>query len=84
MRLNRRKHVELNEEARRRANARSKLHVYVKRGSVVKATCEVCGSVEVQGHHDDYSKPLEVHWLCRQHHLERENKTMRKQTVEKY
>lgn len=31
--------------------------------------CEVCGSVErVHAHHKDYSKPLEVTWLCPFHH----------------
>ncbi len=31
--------------------------------------CEVCGStVRVVAHHDDYSKPLEIRWLCRSHH----------------
>lgn len=31
--------------------------------------CEVCGSTEnVHAHHDDYSKPLNVRWLCAAHH----------------
>ncbi len=41
----------------------------VKRGELVRGTCEVCGKEKVDGHHDDYSKPLAVRWLCRKHHL---------------
>jgi hypothetical protein len=38
----------------------------IKYGQLVKADgCEDCGSdFAVEGHHDDYSKPLEVRWLC--------------------
>ncbi len=27
--------------------------------------CEVCGDPKTDGHHEDYSRPLEVRWLCR-------------------
>ena len=38
-------------------------------GKLVRGPCEVCGATEdVHGHHDDYSKPLDVRWLCRKHH----------------
>jgi hypothetical protein len=70
MRNNRPKHSELPEPARKKANARSYLHVYVKRGKIIKAPCEICGSERSEAHHIDYTKPLEVHWLCRDHHLE--------------
>lgn len=36
----------------------------IKRGELVKQPCEECGSMEVQAHHDNYNKPLEVRWLC--------------------
>lgn len=42
----------------------------VKTGKLVKTPCEVCGEVRVEGHHPDYSKPLNVVWLCRKHHQE--------------
>lgn len=41
----------------------------VRNGRLIKQPCEVCGSRRwVHGHHDDYSKPLEVRWLCAAHH----------------
>lgn len=69
MRLTRPKHSELTELQRMRANARSYLHVYIKRGKIKKQPCLFCGNTEVEAHHHDYSKPLEVTWLCKDHHL---------------
>lgn len=40
-------------------------------GKIKKQHCEVCGNIKVEGHHPDYSKPLEIEWLCRQHHLKK-------------
>jgi len=42
----------------------------VRRGCVARATaCEVCGITKnIHAHHDDYSKPLDVRWLCAIHH----------------
>lgn len=38
----------------------------VNRGEVERPdTCSDCGAAgQIQGHHHDYSKPLDVHWLC--------------------
>lgn len=39
-------------------------------GKIKRLPCEVCGDKKAQAHHDDYSKPLEIRWLCVTHHAE--------------
>lgn len=40
----------------------------IRNGALLRQTCEVCGAVPADAHHDDYAKPLNVRWLCRSHH----------------
>jgi len=42
----------------------------VKKGVIKKLVCAECGDAKTVGHHPDYSKPLEVVWLCQKHHTE--------------
>lgn len=42
----------------------------IKRGRLVRQPCEVCGAERVEAHHDDYSRPYDVRWLCKRHHDE--------------
>ncbi len=51
-------------------SARRRVSRAVKNGELKRKPCEVCGSFYSQAHHEDYSKPLDVIWLCRKHHLE--------------
>lgn len=37
-------------------------------GKIAQQPCQVCGSRISTGHHHDYTKPLEVTWLCWEHH----------------
>jgi len=41
----------------------------IRDGKLFRLPCAVCGSLVTDAHHEDYSKPLDVIWLCRQHHL---------------
>lgn len=53
-----------------KAKARRALGYAVSTGKVARLPCEVCGNPKSQGHHDDYSKPLDVRWLCFRCHRE--------------
>lgn len=58
------------EERRYRAACRLLVNAAVAAGRIVKPeACEQCGSTNlVEGHHEDYAKPLLVAWVCRACH----------------
>jgi RNA polymerase-binding transcription factor DksA len=59
MKLNREKHA-----------VHQMVYVAIKNGRLKRGNCEVCGKERAFAHHDDYSKPLDVRWLCNYHHSE--------------
>ncbi len=52
---------------REKRNAHLAVQYEIRSGRMTRPEkCERCGgSYGIHGHHDDYSKPLEVTWLCR-------------------
>lgn len=56
-------------------NLKSRAHWIVngrlKRGTLLRKPCELCGDKRSHAHHDDYSKPLVLRWLCALHHKQR-------------
>ena len=56
-----------------RSKARTAVGNAVRDGRIIRSACEVCGSPKSQAHHADYSKPLDVRWLCFKHHRELEH-----------
>lgn len=69
----------LRERARARRNDPAERHKHIARwkvnraiasGQMVKHPCVVCGLMPAQAHHQDYSRPLDVTWLCATHHAE--------------
>jgi hypothetical protein len=59
----------LSAEERRKDRARSIAGVALRRGKLVRQPCGACGEPKAEMHHPDYSKPLEIVWLCRSDHL---------------
>ena len=66
------------ERNRSRDNMVQRAHKRVRRavasGELVRPKfCEDCGAApaRIEGHHEDYSKPLEVDWLCGRCHRQR-------------
>lgn len=54
-------------------SARQKVYYAIKTGKLIKKPCEICGDKNVEAHHEDYGKPLEVRWLCKRCHKEYHN-----------
>jgi hypothetical protein len=51
-------------ENRQKIRARYRVTVAIRSGKLVREPCEKCGALKSHAHHHDYSKPLEVQWLC--------------------
>lgn len=51
-------------EKKERARAIYLVRVALLNGTLVKGPCEKCGRLDTEGHHEDYSQPLVVVWLC--------------------
>lgn len=59
-------HSALPEDERRKSNCRAYTNVLIRRGKLQRGPCSDCGStVNVEAHHEDYSKPRDVRWICR-------------------
>jgi hypothetical protein len=70
-----------------RNRVKRKCHILVnnliKRKGLIPKLCEKCGE-KAEAHHEDYSKPLAITWLCKAHHGERHreiNEQRRKRCV---
>lgn len=55
-----------------RVRARKALGKAIKAGKITRPTiCSICETpCRPHGHHDDYSKPLDVRWVCQRCHVE--------------
>jgi len=51
-----------------RKRATTQVNNAITRGKLRRLPCLVCGEQPAEGHHPDYSRPLDVMWLCNEHH----------------
>ena len=49
--------------------ARASVCRAVRSGKIVPQPCAICGATKTEAHHTDYSKPLDVMWVCRSCHF---------------
>jgi len=61
--------------------ARNAVRSALRSGLLVRMPCEICGCEKSEAHHDDYSRPLDVRWLCRVHHLMHHGNYITQETV---
>lgn len=63
---------------RDKTKAHRKVAYEIGKGSLTAKPCELCGNEPTEAHHDDYSKPLDIIWLCDSCHKKR-HKDLREQ-----
>lgn len=53
-----------------KSNCRQKVNYAIEHEKIRRQPCQKCGEPNADAHHEDYSKPLEIIWLCKRHHKE--------------
>lgn len=65
---------------RRKMNCRSYANTYQKRGLIIPQPCSACGK-KAEKHHEDYDKPLDIEWLCKECHLDLHKEKVARETI---
>jgi len=58
-----------NQKYPEKSKARNAVARALRSGKIHRHPCCICGA-KAEAHHEDYSKPLDVIWLCSRHHSE--------------
>ena len=66
---NKKRTVEYANKYPERIKAVNAVNHAIRDGKMKRGSCAICGKDGTQGHHHDYSKPLDIVWLCRSHHI---------------
>jgi len=68
---------------KKKHNSRSYARKCIRIGKLIPQPCEKCGAAKVEMHHEDYSKPLDVKWLCRTCHVDLHTERNRSKALER-
>jgi hypothetical protein len=55
-------------DLKKKTLARNTLNNAIQSGKIERQPCSVCGISPADAHHTNYTKPLDVVWLCKTHH----------------
>ena len=58
------KYLAARERNKDKTKARNIVNRAIRRGKIKRLPCVNCGEKKSQAHHENYSKPLDVIWLC--------------------
>jgi len=61
--------IRFKEKFPEKRTAHLRVQTAIRNGTLKKKPCEFCSNDKAQAHHTDYSKPLEVNWLCARCHV---------------
>jgi hypothetical protein len=54
----------MNPANKQKIRARRTVNDAIRRGKLLRQPCAKCGALKANAHHHDYSKPLDIQWLC--------------------
>jgi len=63
--------------------ARAYVNHLMQRGKLKSKPCDVCGKLETEAHHNSYENPMDIRWVCAEHHdaLERWKRMRQKKSL---
>jgi len=64
-----------------RAKAHRIVFAEKRAGRIKQKPCKICKSPKSESHHEDYSKPLDIVWLCKKHHMEADIKRRKRESA---
>lgn len=60
--------AKMNEDHPEKVKARKAVSNALRDGRLTKEPCHLCGNPDSEAHHEDYTRPLDVHWVCQNCH----------------